>query len=90
MFECTGTDAASVELCANIFAHTLWTRGFTINSATVGMGKTRPVFPSLRCEDVKLEIWQVNKVLGTAFETSDVKSLLEKARHTVKKDGTKS
>ncbi|MEK6960019.1 MAG: phenylalanine--tRNA ligase subunit beta [Nanoarchaeota archaeon] len=89
MFECTGTDAASVELCANIFAHTLWMRGFTINSATVKDGKNKTVFPSLRCEDVKLEIALINKVLGTAFETSDVKSLLEKARHTVKKDGTK-
>lgn len=83
MFECTGTDQLAVDLCANIFAHILWIRGYTISSCTINDGKQSACSPQLSPKRMKIDVSLVNTTLGTAFTSADIKKYLEKCRHNV-------
>lgn len=88
-FEVTGTDIESVNLTANIFANSLYDRGFDIYSVEVSYapGKVKPakmMTPTLKCDEIKVRSEDIISLLGIELRDPDIKALLEKARYDAK------
>ena len=83
-FEATGIDMKSVNLTANIFAHVLSVRGFSIHSVKISYVGKSTITPDLIVEKHKLNTEDITKILGLELKDSDIKRLLEMARFNFK------
>jgi phenylalanyl-tRNA synthetase beta chain len=78
-FEATGTDEAAVNLAANIFSYALSDRGFQIYSAESVYDDKKITTPNLNCRDIKIENYQIKKLLGLDLKESEIRKLLSSA-----------
>ncbi|MBD3361285.1 phenylalanine--tRNA ligase subunit beta [Candidatus Woesearchaeota archaeon] len=83
-FEATGTDAEGVNLAANIFAHVLSMRGFSIHSVKISYVGKNVITPDICVEKHKLDTDKVSSLLGIELKDSEIKKLLEMARFNFK------
>lgn len=84
-FEATGEDLDSVLLATNIFAQALYERGFKIESVDVEYPDETITTPFMFDEKAKIEIKDVNNMMGLDLKENDVKELLEKMQYNYNK-----
>ncbi|MEM4369028.1 MAG: phenylalanine--tRNA ligase subunit beta, partial [Candidatus Woesearchaeota archaeon] len=79
-FEATGTDAATVSCAANIFAHALADRGFSIEAVTVMSGGKTFQSPDDKTARIKFDSALLTSILGTSFSEAELKPLFARAQ----------
>ena len=82
--EVTGTDLDAVHLACNIFAYSLFDRGFKIFSVDIQYPSKKIITPFIFNDSIKLKNEDVEKVLGIDLKDAEVKTLLEKGRYDYK------
>jgi len=80
-FDATGTDEESVDLVANIFAHALADRGFSLEACTIDYGDRTVETPTLKTQKIEFDRVLAQKTLGIDLSESEVKKLLERMRY---------
>ena len=82
-FDATGTDHKAVELCANIVAHALQDRGYTIYRCTV-KGRKSTAHPTARTENMRLNPAMATEMIGIALSAKQFAVALKRMRYDVK------
>lgn len=80
-FDSTGMDEESVNLAANIFAHALIDRGFSIEALTIEYSARKVETPTFQTQKMKFDKPLAEKTLGVSLKESEVKRLLERMRY---------
>jgi len=81
LFEATGTDECAVNLAANIFAYSLYERGFDIYSAEINYPERKIVAPALLTETISIKNDQIKNLFGLDLKENEVKHILERAQY---------
>ncbi len=81
LFEATGTDEDAVNLAANIFAYSLYERGFDIYSVEVMYPEKKITVPALLTETVSIKNEQIKNLFGLDLKENEVKRILERAQY---------
>jgi len=76
--ECTGVDFENVKTALNIFVTMLADMGGEIYSIDIVYGNKKITTPNLTPEKMKLDLKDVNKMLGLKLKENDIKHYLEK------------
>lgn len=79
LFEVTGTSEESVNLACSVFAYALADRGFDLYSVNINYPDKKIVSPRSFGERLKVDLKEVNSLLGLKLKESEFKALLEKA-----------
>lgn len=79
LFEATGSDEESVNLAANIFAHNLAERGFSIFPATIAYKGKSLATPSGKTEKMPITPGFIENITGLKLNPSELKSILARA-----------
>lgn len=81
-FEVTGTDLNSVLVTCNIFAQSMYDRGFTIFSVDIKYPNKKITTPFIFNDSKKLKKEEINTLLGLELKDTEIKRLLEKHRYS--------
>jgi len=82
--ECSGFDFASLNKCLNIIVTNLAEMGGKIYQMELQY-KDKKITPNLNPEKMKIDIKNVNKLLGVELKEKEVKTLIEKMGHNYSK-----
>ena len=89
-FEATGEDLDSVLLAANIFAQSLYERGFTIESVDIeypDKEHDKITTPYLWDESIRISLSNVRDIMGINLKEEEIAKLLSKMQYEYKEGG---
>jgi len=87
--ECSGFDYDALSKCLNIIVTALADMGGEIYSLEINYADGKKISPDLNCEEMKIDINYVNKILGLKLSEAEVKDCLEKMGFSYEKNKVK-
>ncbi len=83
--ECSGFNLEILRKCLTILISTLADMGGEIYEIEVGYGRDKKLFPNFETEKLKINLGNVNRLLGINLRENDIKKLLERMGYNYNK-----